>query len=855
MRKLLLLLFTVLLTSLSGSAFDFKEGNIYYDITGSNTVKVTYVHYGSSGYDYYGYSGDVNIPSSVTHNGTTYQVTAIGHHAFYNCPDLTSVSIPNTVTSIGYDAFIFCTGLSLMTIPNSVTDIESEAFYGCSGMRRVVIGSGVTYIGQYAFCDCYNLNFVECLASTPPTMAASNVFDDAVYSNATLYVPKGCKSAYQSADGWSQFTNIRELSYSFEVDGIYYNITGTYTVQVTFRTTGYNSYSGNVTIPSSVTYNGITYQVTAIYLNAFRNCSNLTSVTIPNSVTTIGANAFNNCSSLTSITIPSSVTTIGNYAFANSNALTSVTCYALTPPSMSNAFSSTVYSNATLYVPKGCKSAYQSANGWSQFITIQELTYSFEVDGIYYEITGTRSVKVTYKSGYNTYSGKVVIPAKVTHSGNTYTVTSIGATAFLNSVNLTSVVIPSTVTTIGSGAFRGCTGLTSVNCRATTPPTLYSDESFSATTYSNATLYVPLQGSDLYHQADGWKNFTQMYIRDYDFIDNGIAYRIGGNNTVSVTIKDFSYNGDHQEFYSGDVVIPGTVRYDGNTYRVTHIGGLAFVSCPSLTNLTLPETVSYIRSWAVMGNPNLKSLTCLAPVPPTLEDEAFGGSATYSEFSLFVPDASIQSYRDDGNWGQFTTIRPSLDYALNVGSGTVKFTSTGDYPWTNVVEGDRVYAISGNKGRHSTTSTMTATVTVGSGGSVSFEYKAWGESPSYDVCIFSVDGNQKFSYSNKQNEWVNYTVQLTAGTHTLTWTYAKDGSVNPTGDYFAIDNVVVTGMSTPGDVDGDGNVSIADVTELIDLILIGSATIEAYPAADVDGDGRITIADATALIDTILGGN
>ena len=344
-----------------------------------------------------------------------------------------------------------------------------------------------------------------------------------------------------------------------------------------------------------------------------------------------------------------------------------------------------------------------------------------------------------------------------------------------------------------------------------------------------------------------------MYIRDYDFIDNGIAYRIGGSNTLSVTIKDFSYNGDHQEFYSGDVVIPGTVRYDGNTYRVTHIGGLAFVSCPSLTNLTLPETVSYIRSWAVMGNPNLKSLTCLAPVPPTLEDEAFGGSATYSEFSLFVPDASIQSYRDDGNWGQFTTIRPSLDYALNVGSGTVKFTSTGDYPWTNVVEGDRVYAISGNKGRHSSTSTMTATVTVGSGGSVSFEYKAWGESPSYDVCIFSVDGNQKFSYSNKQNDWVNYTVQLTAGTHTLTWKYSKDYSVNPPGDYFAVDNVVVTGMVVPGDVDGDGQVGIGDIADLIDMILSGSATVDDCPAADVDGDGRITIGDVSDLIDQLLG--
>ena len=73
--------------------------------------------------------------------------------------------------------------------------------------------------------------------------------------------------------------------------------------------------TGSLTIPSTVTYSGRTYSVTAIGMRAFRGCSGLTSVTIPNSVTTIGREAFFGCVGLTSVTIPNSVTTIGNEAF------------------------------------------------------------------------------------------------------------------------------------------------------------------------------------------------------------------------------------------------------------------------------------------------------------------------------------------------------------------------------------------------------------------------------------------------------------------------------------------------------------------------------------------------------------
>lgn len=113
-------------------------------------------------------------------------------------------------------------------------------------------------------------------------------------------------------------------AYDFKVDGIYYYILTDKTneVKVTYGST---KYSGSVTIPATVTYNGTTYSVTSIGSQAFEDCSSLTSVTIAESVTSIGRWAFEDCSALTSITIPNSVTTIESQAFRNCSALTSVT--------------------------------------------------------------------------------------------------------------------------------------------------------------------------------------------------------------------------------------------------------------------------------------------------------------------------------------------------------------------------------------------------------------------------------------------------------------------------------------------------------------------------------------------------
>lgn len=119
------------------------------------------------------------------------------------------------------------------------------------------------------------------------------------------------------------------VAHDFEVDGIYYNSSYGNKAIVTYRGTSYNAYtneySGDVTIPSTVSYDGMTYSVTSIGYNAFNGCTKLASIDIPNTVTQIDWDAFENCSGLTSVNIPNTVTLIGNYAFKGCTGLTDVT--------------------------------------------------------------------------------------------------------------------------------------------------------------------------------------------------------------------------------------------------------------------------------------------------------------------------------------------------------------------------------------------------------------------------------------------------------------------------------------------------------------------------------------------------
>ena len=329
------------------------------------------------------YSGEVVIPESVEHEGTTYSVTSIGDEAFYECSGLTSVTIPNSVTSIGESAFYNCDALTSVTIPNSVTRIGDEAFAYCYGLTSVTIPNSVTRIEDYAFCGCTRLisvnipnsvtsigsyAFAYCYGLTSVTIpnSVTSIGYHAFYKCSGLTsvtIGNSVKSIGRNAfEGCSGLKSVHILDIAawcnieFGDNPLYY---------------AHHLYLNGEEVKDLVIPNS----VTSIREGAFSNCSALTSVTIPNSVTSIRVVAFSGCSDLTSVTIGSGVEEIGYSAFANCPELLDVYCYAENVPyTKSDAFDGSYPEYVTLHVPDGSIDSYKAKTPWSGFGKIVALT-------------------------------------------------------------------------------------------------------------------------------------------------------------------------------------------------------------------------------------------------------------------------------------------------------------------------------------------------------------------------------------------------------------------------------------------------------------------------------------------------
>ena len=189
MKKQVLTLLLAVLLAGSAVAEDFRVGILRFDITGPNTVEVAPGNY--AGVD------EIIIPSTVTHNGVTYTVTAIAADAFREYSYLSHITIPATVTSIGDDAFYYLLLESLTTY----ADITNwRAFGQCTIVHRLYVGDGVRQLkGLYV-----QPMLIYSFAETPPECDA-NTFR---YCTAAVHVTQRGFTNYLTAPYWSSFDNI-----------------------------------------------------------------------------------------------------------------------------------------------------------------------------------------------------------------------------------------------------------------------------------------------------------------------------------------------------------------------------------------------------------------------------------------------------------------------------------------------------------------------------------------------------------------------------------------------------------------------------------------------------------------------
>ena len=304
------------------------------------------------------------------------------------------------------------------------------------------------------------------------------------------------------------FSSFSALAYDCKVGGIAYDLnttdkTASVTYMSSYSSINKEAYVGNIIIPESITYSGITYSVTSIGDLVFSDCSGLTSVTIPNSVTSIGKYAFYNCSGLTSVTIPNSVTSIGVGAFEGCSGLTSVTVDKNNGTYDSRDNCNAIIETSTNKLIVGCKNTTIP----NSVTSIGEHAFC-ECSGLT-SVTIPNSVTSIGKNAFRGCSGltSVTIPNSVT---------SIGEFAFSGCSGLTSVTIGNSVTSIGKYAFEDCFWLTRLVSLAVEPP--ICGEGVFEEVYTTCKLLVPEESINKYKTADQWKEF--LNILGYNGVDD-----------------------------------------------------------------------------------------------------------------------------------------------------------------------------------------------------------------------------------------------------------------------------------------------------------------------------------------------
>lgn len=403
-------------------------------------------------------------------------------------------------------------------------------------------------------------------------------------------------------------------AYDVELDGICYNLNPySLTASVTYKSdVSYNSYTGNITIPGTISYSGNTYSVTSIEHLAFYKCNTLSSVSIPNTVTKIEYGAFADCSALTSVIIPNSVTSMEEQVFWGCSGLTSIT--------ISNNLKYIDWATfkgcthlSSLEIPNSVTKIGENAFENCKLLTSIYIPSSITSIGIH---AFDNTPWYDNKEDGVVYVGNFLYKYKGTMPDNTNISIQIGTTiindnAFSGCDGLASIIIPNSVTSIGKEAFRNCKNMASI-----TIPNNVSSVGNAAFAYCASLRSITISNNITFI---GDNTFSGCHNLKYLVIPNGVT-TIGGHA--------FAYCDGLES-----VIIPSSVE---------SIGSYAFRECGNLTNLTIPNSVTTIGDHAFYGCSGLTDIVSKIDNPFTFGSYAFQNIA--SECTLTVPYGKKEAY-------------------------------------------------------------------------------------------------------------------------------------------------------------------------------------------------------------------
>ncbi len=506
--------------------------------------------------------GDIVVPEKLG----GYTVTGIQAGAFQSNSAITGVTIPGTVKVIGPSAFNGCNALKTVVMQDGVESISYMdekltaalqfeysdgldswtmiflmtygTFYQCKSLESVIIPDSVTTIGDMAFASCTSLTDIT--ISENITSIGTLVFEGTPWYTSLADGPIYFGSIFYAYKGTAPETVVIKDGTTLISNSAFYTQTGIV----------------SVTIPDSIKL---------IDDSAFYGCTGLTSITIPDGVTSIGEDSFRGCTGITSVVIPSSVTSIGTRAFYDCTALANVT--------MSENVTSV-----------GAAAFYNTA--WHTSLADGPIYFG----DVLYNYKGTGSGVFEIKDG----TVAIADSAFVNCTGLTSitipdTVISIGENAFVDCTGLTSITIPDSVTSIGRNAFRSCKGLTSV-----TIPENVTNLGFYAFCYCTSLESVEILAdiTEMVGTFEGCTNLTDITIPDSVTTINNFTFQ-NCKSLKSITIPDGVTKIGYMIF-SGCSALESIVIPEG----VTSIDTYAFEYCSGLKDITIPASLTSISGSA-----------------------------------------------------------------------------------------------------------------------------------------------------------------------------------------------------------------------------------------------------------------
>ena len=578
-------------------------------------------------------TGSVTIPSMIEIGGGSYPVKKIAARAFHQCK-MSSVTIPSSVTAVDWEAFS-SSSITSVTVPSSVRTLGAGVFENCKSLKTVTLGSGISSIPARAFRYCDKLASVGYINNAN---AVTSIGDNAFNGCAALTRFTTTRSFTSLGNGaFKNCTSLNFITLPYDVfypelytnselrDNIFANcqlleisflpsdssspervslIGGPYTAWTVWAYSVVNNTArlGSIppTIPCTlpVAAGGLFtiperlggYLVTEIGEAAFKGCTGLTGIMVPDAVTRIGPNAFEGCTALLGVKLPANLTTIDDSAFKGCTAFTVVNVPDKVTSVAANAFSGC--SNLTkVTLPKsmwhsasftGCPANMATAYRWDDGAYrewVNDAGWTYTVSGNEATVTGGSSVvfDATMPSKLGGYSVTAIADNAFSDNSSTKsmlrtivlpdTLKTIGANAFKDCVKLESITLPDSVTSIGAGVFSGCSAME------------------AAILNGNITVIPANAFKDCSSLEGVYFNYNVVSIGDSAFSGcSSLQWTFPNLTTAKIaSIGKYAFAGCTSDFFN-DIILGDSV---------TTIGDYAFINCNyNLRAISLPGSLS-----------------------------------------------------------------------------------------------------------------------------------------------------------------------------------------------------------------------------------------------------------------------